>query len=272
MKGQEVNLPASSGRLGTGRFIGLALRATVPWLLLLVGGRLLWGLTGSWGSWTGSALWWLSYTSAHIGFCLPFLLFASGVALADTVGRSSRKARTGIGVGLVFAALAYVFVAWVNPLVEHEYLTSSGVATAERLRFGPETPTGLLRNLRFVEDNPPREYSLNVEAPGQYPPNVLRWDLHHPAAMAVFGLANMLLGALAARLTADLRRPRRRNARIAIGVLGGMAFFVCVMFASPIEPFLRDGTLRSGALSAWAPLALPLTEALLLCYLIRRRR
>ena len=67
-------------------------------------------------------------------------------------------------------------------------------------------------------------------------------------------------------------RPHRRNARVAIGVLGGIAFFLCVMIASPIEPFRRDGTLRSGVLSAWAPLALPLTEALLLCYLIRRRR
>ena len=48
--------------------------------------------------------------------------------------------------------------------------------------------------------------------------------------------------------------------RLAIGVCGGIAFLVCVMVASPVEPFLRDGTMRSGIVGAWVPLLIPLIE------------
>jgi len=252
--------------------IGRILRPTLLWLALLVVGRMLWGLSGSWGSGLDSVLSWVTYTSANLGFVLPFLLFATGVGLAEEFGRLRLLIRVALSLALLLGVLSYGLVDWVTPMASYRDRISSGSATSETIRFGAYTPTGVLRNLRYVEANPPEEYTLSVEAPERHPPNVLRWRLHQPAAMGVFGLLNVLLGVLTAQLTADLRRRSRGNARVAIGVLGGIAFFVCVMLASPIEPFLRDGTLRSGFVSAWAPLALPLTEALLLCYLIRRRR
>jgi len=251
---------------------GRILRPTLLWLALLVAGRVLWGLSGSWGIGLDSVLSWITYISANLGFVLPFLLFATGVGLAGQFPLSRPLIRVALSLALLLGVLSYVLLDWVVPLASYRDRISSASATVETAQFGPPTPAGVLRKLRYVEANPPAEYSLSVEAPERHPPNVLRWRLHQPAAMGVFGLVNVFLGMLTAQLTADLRRRSRRNARVAIGVLGGIAFFVCMMLASPIEPFLRDGTLRPGALSAWAPLALPLTEALLLGYLIRRRR
>ncbi len=252
--------------------IGRILRPTLLWLALLVVGRMLWGLSGSWGSGLDSVLSWVTYTSGNLGFVLPFLLFATGVGLAGEFARLRLLIGVALSLALLLGVLSYGLVDWVTPMASYRDRISSGSVTSETAQFGPPTPTGVLRKLRYVEANPPEEYTLSVEAPERHPPNVLRWRLHQPAAMGVFGLLNVLLGVLTAQLTADLRRRSRRNARVAIGVLGGIAFFMFVMLASPIEPFLRDGTLRPGVLSAWAPLALPLTEALLLCYLIRRRR
>lgn len=252
-------------------WIGVACRGMAPWFLLLFGFLLVLQLA-QWRGGMDSVHWWLWFTVDWIGFILPFALFAAGVALGRVRAQSRHLARMVLAIGIAFGSLSYVLTAWVGPELNHAYLTTAGPETADRTRFGPETPTGILRNLRFVEANPPEEYSTSVDSPDRQPPNVLRWALHGPAAWAVFGLINLLLGMLAARATVDLRRQSRRNARIAIGVLGGIGFFVCMGLASPIQPFLRDGTLRSGVLSAWIPLAFPLTEALLLCYLIRRKR
>lgn len=252
--------------------IGRILRPTLLWWALLVAGRMLWGLSGSWDSGLDSVLSWVTYTSGNLGFVLPYLLFATGVGLAREFALSRPLIRVAMSLGIALGILSYVLVDWVAPVASYRDRISSGSATYGSVQFGPYTPARVLRTLRHVEANPPEEYSMSVEAPERHPPNVLRWRLHQPAAMGVFGLVNIFLGVLTARLTANMRRRSRRNARVAIGVLGGIAFFVCVMLASPIEPFLRDGTLRPGVPSAWAPLALPLTEALLLGYLIRRRR
>lgn len=252
-------------------WFGVTLNALAPWCLLLLGSLLVLQLA-QWRGGMGSVHWWTWFVVAWIGFILPFAMFASGVALGRVRAHSRHLARMALAIGIAFGSLSYVLTTWVEPELHHAYLTTREPATAERIRFGPQTPAGILRNLRFVEANPPEEYSTSVDAPHRRPPNVLRWVLHGPAAWAVFGLINLPLGVLAARLTVHLRRQSRRNARIAIGVLGGIAFLVCVALASPIQPFLRDGTLRSGVLSAWIPLAFPLTEALLLCYLIRRTR
>ena len=252
--------------------IGRILRPTLLWWALLVAGRMLWGLTGSWASGLDSVLSWVTYISANLGFVLPFLLFATGVGLAGEFALSRALIRVAMSLGIALSILSYVLVDWVAPVASYRDRISSGSATYESTQFGPYTPARVLRTLRHVEASPPEEYSMSVEAPERHPPNVLRWRLHQPVAMGVFGLVNVFLGVLTARSTANMRRRSRRNARVAIGVLGGIAFFACVMLASPIEPFLRDGTLRPGVPSAWAPLALPLTEALLLGYLIRRRR
>lgn len=266
---EDVSSSDGSSRLGS--WVGAALRPISLWCLLLVGSLLLLQAV-QWRDGADSVIWWLSSALDRIGVILPFVLFASGVALFRVCWDSSRALRNAAQFGIGLSVLCYLLAAWVEPTVQHRYLVSVESATAARTQFGPQNPVGLIRNLRHVEDNPPQTYGLSVDTPERHPPNVLRWLLHRPAALAVFGLLNVFLGVLAAQLTANLRRRARRNARVTIGVLGGVAFLACVSIASPIEPFLRDGTLRPGVLSAWAPLALPLAEAWLLYYLIRRRR
>ena len=248
----------------------MALRAIVPWCVLVVGSlqllQLAEGPTGA-----DSGLWWLWSAVDRIGMAIPFALFAGGVALSQVLQESRRLVQGVVVAAIAWSALSYLLTAWVEPIIHHRHLVSSGPVAAARVELGAQTPTGVLRSLRIVEENPPHEYSMSVDAPNESPPNVLRWILHRPAALAVFGLVNVFLGVLSAQLTNTLRRSSRRNARVGIGVLGGIAFFACVGIASPVEPFLRDGTMRSGVLSAWVPLALPMAEAWLLYYLIRRR-
>ena len=244
--------------------------AMLPWLLLLVVGNLLlvWPPLG--GDATPQV--WLWMFTWHTAFVLPFLLFAAGVALWRKLGYSRRVVRGGAVVGVAVVAASYLLGWWLAPELDDRNLARLGAETEDTRRFGPETPVGVLRNLRFVEANPPEEYSLRASAPHRTPPNVLRWALHSPVALAVFGLLNVILGVLSAELTVDLGRGSRRNARIVIGVLGGMAFYACYVLAGPVEPFLRDGTMRSGVAAAWVPLLLPAAECLILGWLVRRRR
>ena len=249
----------------------MVVRATASWCLLMVGSLLLLQLA-EWPNGADSGLWWLWHTADRIGLAIPFALFAGGVALSRVRPKSGRIVRAAVVAAIALSVFSYLLTAWVEPIVHHRYLVSSGQVTAAIVEFGAQTPTGVHRNLRVVEENPAPEYSLSADAPNEHPPNVLRWVLHRPVALTIFGLVNAFLGLLSAQATGNLRRGPRRNARVAIGVVGGMAFLACVGIASPIEPFLLDGTLRSGVLSAWVPLALPLSEALLLYYLIRGRR
>lgn len=263
------------GTVGGGSQGGLAwslrfARAMAPWIVLCIGLRVLLVLAWPPHGRYPSAGWWISTTTTDLALILPFLLFAGAVALASAVRNLRRVVRIMIPLALLFAVASYGLSAWVSPILRH-HLDDLPAATAEAGRFGPSTPDVLLDILRDVEANPPDEYSLGVDARDRSPPNVLRWRLHVPVAQAVFGVLNVLLGVLAAQLTANLPRGARRNARLAIGVIGGSAYFLCLAAASPIQPFLRDGTLQSGVLSAWAPLTLPLIELLALLVLVRSR-
>lgn len=220
---------------------------------------------------TRTLLWWLSQAANDLGLVLPFLLFGSGIALAQSNAPSLRLTRRAISTAVFLAAFHYVLLAWAIPELEYRDTATHGAGTVDTLRFGARTPPGIIRNLRFVEANPPTEYSLAVSEPHKTPPNILRWHLHFPVALSLFGLANVFLGALAARLTATIRGNLRRSARLAIGVGGGLMFFACVEASSPTAQFLRDGTLRPGVVTAWLPLTFPLIEAAVLFVLIRRR-
>ena len=242
----------------------------LPWFLLLVVGT----LALSWPPFLGEAtfLRWAWLAAEDAALILPFLLFAAGVALARTLGYSRRVRRAGAVVGISVAVASYLLGSWVAPVLDDRYLARLGAETEDMRRFGPQTPVGITRNIRFVEANPPRKYELRASAPHRLPPNVLRWELHAPLALAVFGVLNVVIGALAAELTIHLTRGSRRNARMVIGVVGGIAFFACHILASPAEPFMRDGTMRSGVIAAWIPLGLPVAELLILRYLVRSRR
>ena len=242
----------------------------LPWYLLLVVGRLL--LVWPPFEEDASFVRWLWMFAHDTALVLPFLLFAAGVALARRVGYSRRLLRASAVVGLSVVAASYGLGAWLAPELDDRHLSSLGADTQDMRHFGPRTPVGIMRNIRFVEASPPEEYSLRASDPDRFPPNVLRWELHVPVAFAAFGLINLLIGVRSAELTADLTRGGRRNARVAIGVLGGMAYFACHVLAGPTEPFLRDGTMRSGVAAAWIPLALPAAEAVILGFLARARR
>ncbi len=247
-------------------------KAVLPWLLLFVAARPLSSFRWPPFEWSGGLLHWLSFVLDDTAFVLPFLVFAGGVALRDTLGYSRQVIRAVVFWGVVASTVCYLVAAWAAPAVEHQVLVRLGAETETARQFGARTPVGVLRNLRFVEANPPDEYSLRVSSPHRFPPNVLRWELHRPPAMAVFGFINVVLGVIAAQLTVDLKRGRRRNARVAIGLLSAIAFLALQRFAAPTETFLQSGVLRSGIVAAWAPLSFPLAEGFLLIYLVRGRR
>ncbi len=223
-------------------------------------------------AWSGSFLRWLWVTVSDFSTVLPFALFAAGLVVARKLGHSRRALRCTLVVGLALGSVAYVMEAWLDPIVGHRYSASLGSTTEDARRFGADTPVGILRNLDFVEANPPDQYSLRVGNPEQHPPNILRWRLHFPIVMAIFSLVNVFLGLLAAELTVDLKRGVRRTALLAFGILGGIAFFAAVVLAAPIQPFLDTGEFRPGVPAAWLPLSVPLAEGLLLVYLTRSRR
>lgn len=247
-------------------------KVVLLWVLLFVIGLALVVFRGAPGGLSGSFLRWLTYATAETAFVLPFTLFAAGVVLTQKLGYSRRVFRAAIAAGIAGGAVAYLLAAWVSPVIEDRYRVSLGGDVADVRRFGPATPAGLARQVRFVEANPPDDYHLAVDAPHRHPPNVLRFKVHLPVALSVFGVINVLLGVLSAELTADLRRGRRRTARLALGVIGGLAFFGFLIVSDPVTPFLNDGTLRSGVGGAWVPLVLPGVQALLFFHLVRRRR
>ena len=247
---------------------GAVLRAMAPWLLLMVVGRATLGQIWSPFEATSSLPRWLWLIVHNAALLLPFLLFPAGLAVGRVLGHSWWAVRDAVVVGVSVSILSYGLHAWVAPEIEDRIRAE----TVDVQRFGSRTPVGILRNLEFVQANPPPQYSLRTSTPQEFPPNVLLWHLHQPLALAVFGIANVLLGLLASELTVDLSNRVRRNVRLAMGVGGGIAFLACVVVASPVEPFLRDGTMRSGIAGAWLPLLLPLIEGLALWHLIKRRR
>lgn len=260
------------GTCGPARCFRVVMRAVLPWLLLLVFLRPL--ATPEWPpyEWTGSLSRWVAGVLGDVGLFLPFLLFAGGSALVRTVGLSRRLARIAVAIGIVSAALAYACSAVFKPMLVHRSVTEQFPGVEEVHPFGPETPTGLVRNLRFVEQNPPSEFSLSADQPRRRPPEVLLWGLHRPIALAVFGVINLFLGMLVVEVTMGMRRPRQWNTRLAIGVVGAIVFYSLMEVGSPIQSFIRGDPMASGILAAWGPLALPMTQALLLGYLVWRRR
>ena len=249
---------------------GACFRAVAPWLLLLVGGKVI--LTQVWTPLAPSLTRWLWLIVDDLALVLPFLLFAVGLALGRVLGHSARAFRVAIFAGVSVSILSYSLDAWVAPEIEDRILAARGAEMIDVRRFGSRTPVGILRNLEFVQANPPPRYSLSTSAPQELPPNVLLWELHQALALAVFGIANVLLGLLVSELTVDLSNRVRRNVRLAMGIGGGIAFLVGVVVASPVEPFLRDGTMRPGIAGAWLPLLIPLIQGLVLRYLVTRRR
>ena len=253
-------------------WVGPVLRGMAPWLLLMIAGVVVLGLLWLPLDRPAPILRWLGYLASYTAFVLPFILFAAGLAVGRILGHSRRAVRVAAIAGISVSILSYGLESWVAPSIHDRILVALGPEIGDQRRFGVRTPIGILRNIEFVRANPPPRYSLRVNAPREHPPNVLLWHIHGPLAHTVFGVVNVLLGLLTSALTVDLSNRARRTVRLAIGVGGGIVLLACMVAASPVEPFLRDGTMQSGIASAWAPLLVPLIEGLVILCLVKRRR
>ena len=209
-----------------------------------------------------SAWHWLSHVSGVAGLIIPFAAFAGGIALTRTQRPRNRLAWV---VGLLAAITAYTMSEFVSPLADHAAVAPHGEVVESR-PFGPRTPLGTLRQLSFVEANPPEVYTLGDSA--RTPPNRVRLLLHMPLALSAFALLNTLLGLLTAGLTSTLPPPSRRNARLAIGLASGLAYFTAIYFACHPD---RDWLNVSGVLAAWLPLVVPLVQVVAFTGVIRHR-
>lgn len=204
---------------------------------------------------------WLGTVARDLGYLLPFAAFATGVHLHDVFGR--RSVADALRAGFVAGGAAYLLTAIAEPLAEHAALVEDGTGASVSRPFGPDTPAGLLRNIRYVEENPPADgnYSLSVDHVERSPPEWLRVLLHTPMLFAAFAVVNTVTGLWVGQLTSGLPPPVRRNTRLGTALLGGVAFFVLVAWATL---YSRDWTATSGVLATWSPLALPLVIAIAL--------
>lgn len=252
-----------SGRNGAGD-IGRALTATIAWTIGLVGAIIVF-LTVAVSQpqpWSGQM--WLGQVTGLVGFILPFAAFAGGAAIREA-GFGRRGTVIAALAGLVVGLAGYTSAEVVSPLADYAALADDA-DLAESRPFGPRTPAGKLRQLSFLEANPPQAY--RVGDPARTPPNRVLFLFHVPIAFVVFAILNCVIGHFISRLTDALRAPSRRNVRLATGLAGGLAFFGAAFLAG--HPG-RDWVTVSGVAAAWFPLAVPLVEAFVLATIIRHR-
>lgn len=241
-----------------------ALKAAIVWALGLLAAIVVFVTVAvdqpqPWSGWT-----WLAYLAGMAGLMLPFAAFAGGVAIR---GRNAAAGSIGIAAlaGLVIGLASYALSEVVRPLADYAALADEP-DLADMRPFGPSTPAGKLRQLSFVEANPPEQYRVGHVT--RTPPNRVRLLLHIPLVLALFSVLNCVLGLCASRLTATLRAASRRNACLAIGLTGGLGFFAAAYAASHPN---RDWVAVSGVAAAWLPLAIPLLEAMVLGVIVRYR-
>ena len=203
--------------------------------------------------WSGWA--WLEYLAGRLGFILPFAAFAGGVAIWRR-GPAAGSTWVAVWAGLAIGLTSYASSEIVGPLANYAALADEP-DLADVRPFGPSTPAGKLRQLRFVDANPPEQYSLGDAA--RTPPNYVRFLLHLPVAFVVFSILNCLLGLYARRMMYVLRSATRRNGCLAIGLAGGLGLFAAAFVAGHPN---RDWVSVSGVAAAWLPLAIPLLEAM----------
>ena len=203
--------------------------------------------------WSGWA--WLEYLAGRLGFILPFAAFAGGVAIWRR-GPAVGSIWVAVWAGLVIGLAGYASSEIVGPLANYAALADEP-DVADVRPFGPSTPAGKLRQLRFVDANPPEQYSLGDAA--RTPPNYVRLLLHLPVALVVFSVLNCMLGLYATRMMSTLRSATRRNGCLAIGLAGGLGLFAAVFVAAHPN---RDWVSVSGVAAAWLPLTIPLLEAM----------
>ena len=246
-----------------------SLVAAGPWLLLFAAVRavlsaFVWPPIAPPSSW-----YWLGLAARDGMLVLPFVMFAAGVSIMHHAASLRWALVNGVAVGLAAAALVYALGAWTSPLASHRDRLSR--ATADSGEFEPRTPPNVVAHLRLVEGNPPAAYSLRVEEPARFPPNVLRWELHDPIARAVLAPITLALGVLTASVTLNAARGRRRNLLLATGIGSATVSVAVAVLLHPHTAFLDSGEIVSGVAAAWAPIGPQLLCAALLALHARVR-
>ena len=214
------------------------------------------------GPWTLSRVW--ALLPKWIGLFLPFAVFSGGLAVHGTLSAVHVLKR-----GLVIAAISYGLLGFLAPTAEYLVRKSGGVDVAALYPFGPNTPENLISRRAAVESDPPEDYNFRLDAPLSRPPNWLTYLLHQTVVLAFFAVLSALLGQLAAKLTTGLSPPNRRNARWALGLASGIAFFVAETAGGE---WVRADPSNSGMVGAWLPLVVPLLGLGILSLLVRWRR
>ena len=234
------------------------------WTGLLVGlalSHLL--LTGVLGgpSWSG---WEIAYLlPGWVGLFLPFTAFAGGSAAHSRLHPRSMASRA-----LLLSVISYGLLAYGSPLADHRARASQGADLVAELPFGPLTPSTLLRLRGIAEADPAATYSFRVGRPYERPPNWLTYLLHSRVAVSLFALLAALIGQRAGFLTGGLSPPARRNARWALGLAIGIAFFGAEAAGGD---WVRSDPSRPGIVGAWLPLLLPMV-VLAFLYIFTRVR
>ena len=179
-----------------------------------------------------------------VGLMLPFAAFAGGVGLIRTPrGRASAAATAGL-----LMAAAGIHTACSRPAVGGSRRPDQPRKRIEARDRKVRTPDSRRHpsNLRYVETNPPSEYSRSIDHPERHYPSRLRLSLHLPAALAGLTLLNTLVGLLAADLTGRFSHRRFAAALDGrSGVAGGVACFAALAAATVFD---RDWSNVSGVL------------------------
>ena len=219
---------------------------------------------------SGSLLWreartwlWISVLSGNIGTLIPFAAFAGGVVACRSLSAGGIAARA-----VVLSAISYGLLGYASPLAEYQDALASGRDVTAFYPFGPSTPGAQAAQREAVRANPPEAYSFSTEHPLRIPPNWLTYLIHHLWSLALFAVLAALMGRLGGKLTTGLSPPARRNARWALGLGTGLAFFIPLAAAGD---WVRLDPSNSGIAAAWLPLLVPLAGMGLLVVLVRRR-
>ena len=210
--------------------------------------------------------WWLiEAATSNAAGVLAFAAVAGGLRLAGFRGRRFRAAAVA---GLILAVATYVMSALVTPLAEYAGFAWGGRYGKDIEMFGIQTPAGILRNLEYVREHPPAEYSLSIEHPDRAHPARLVLFLHLPAATAAVALLNTFAGLLLGRATAGTGPRTRRRMRWSVALVGTLALVVAMLLAQGPN---RDWETVSGVVAAWAPLLAPAVQIGILALVARRR-
>ncbi len=205
----------------------------------------------------------LRYVPGWTGLFLPFAVIGGGIATHRVLPIGSVAGRAAVA-----GVVSYVLVAFVVPLSKYRDAVAKGLDVNLYYPYGPETP-GTLHALRSaVEANPPEEFGYSTNHPFQVSPNWWAYLFQSPIVFAVFAVLAALVGYRIGGLTSGLSPPRRRNARLGLGLLTAVAFFAAEAGGGE---WVRSSPANSGLVGAWAAILVPVVELLILEVLIHGR-